>query len=428
MKISYIVPGSGDTFYCENCLRDMELIKALQNLGHKVTVVPMYLPFFLDNPDVSQDTPVFFGGLNVYLQQHFKLFRNTPRWLDKLLDSTWLLKVLAQQSGSTKADGLGGMTLSMLKGIDGNQFKELERLTNWLKNHEQPDIIHISNALLSGIAGYLKTKLNVPIVCTLQDEDEWLDAMAPPYDRLCWDMIASQSSSVDAYIAVSDYYAGVFRERAGLPGEKVHRVYIGINSDGYIKSDLKTDPPVIGYLARMSPALGLSALVDAFILIKSDRDFKDIRLRIAGGAVGSDISFVKDLKKRLLNKGMLNDVDFVTAFDKKTRIELLQSITLLSVPSPSASAFGTYILEALSAGVPVVQPDTGAFPEIINATNGGLLYKPNTSEALAIAIKSLLNDRPKMLTMSTNGRDAVLKQFNVKNMASGIAKVYQSTI
>ena len=98
MKIVQIVPGSGGTFYCENCLRDSSLAKAFRALGHDAVLVPMYLPVFTDEPEIGRDTPVFFGGINVYLQQKFSLFRKTPRWLDRLFDSRWLLNLAAKRA------------------------------------------------------------------------------------------------------------------------------------------------------------------------------------------------------------------------------------------------------------------------------------------------------------------------------------------
>ncbi len=422
------MPGSGDTFYCENCLRDMILIKALRSYGHDVVVVPMYLPFFLDTPDVTRETPVFFGGLNVYLQQQFKLFRNTPRCFDKILDSSWLLRLIAKRAESTSASGLGKMTLSMLEGKNGNQVKELKRLTAWLKGNERPDVVHISNALLSGIATHIKQELSVPVVCTLQDEDGWLDAIDKPYDKLCWDAIVDQGQNIDAFIAVSDYYASEFLSRTHLPPAKMHTVHIGINTDDYKTADLKNNQPTIGFLARMSHSLGLEILVDAFIILKKTESFNNTKLKIAGGAIGQDVPFVNMLKDRLTDEDIIDDVDFIVDFDKSSRHELLQSLSVLSVPVPALSAFGTYIIEALASGVPVVQPETGAFPELINATGGGVIYRPNTPEALADALKSLLSDKERLIALGLKGRDSVREKFNVETMASGIAKVYQSVV
>ena len=65
MKVVHIVPGSGGTFYCQNCVRDTSLVKALRRLGHDVLMVPLYLPIFTDDSNATGDTPVFFDPHNV---------------------------------------------------------------------------------------------------------------------------------------------------------------------------------------------------------------------------------------------------------------------------------------------------------------------------------------------------------------------------
>ena len=132
MKVVHIVPGSGGTFYCQNCMRDGALVQALRRAGVDTVMVPMYLPMFTDGDPVQDDTPVFFGGINVWLQQQVPFFRKTPRWLDRMFDAKWMLKRAANMEGTTAAGELGAMTLSMLKGLEGNQSKETERLIEWL--------------------------------------------------------------------------------------------------------------------------------------------------------------------------------------------------------------------------------------------------------------------------------------------------------
>ena len=86
MRIVQITPGSGDSFYCENCLRDAALVTAMRKLGHDVLMVPLYLPLQVDKSEPISNAPIFFGGVNVYLQQKSALFRKTPRWIDRLFD------------------------------------------------------------------------------------------------------------------------------------------------------------------------------------------------------------------------------------------------------------------------------------------------------------------------------------------------------
>ena len=91
-------------------------------------MVPLYLPMTLDELDQSAGTPIFFGGINVYLDQKSAWFRNAPAWLHRWLASPALLKWAAGRAARTRAADLGELTLSMMRGHEGNQARELEDL------------------------------------------------------------------------------------------------------------------------------------------------------------------------------------------------------------------------------------------------------------------------------------------------------------
>ena len=96
-------------------------------------MVPLYLPMAVDEAPTAGDTPLFYGGVNVYLQQKSALFRKSPRWLDRLFDTPSVLQLAASRAGSTEASELGDLTVSTLRGEEGRQIKELDRLSEWLK-------------------------------------------------------------------------------------------------------------------------------------------------------------------------------------------------------------------------------------------------------------------------------------------------------
>lgn len=428
MKITHIVPGAGGTFYCSNCMRDTALVRALRRQGHEVTVVPMYLPILIDADGVFDHVPVFFGGINVYLQQQFRLFRGTPRWFDKLFDLPWMLRQAAAREGTTQAAGLGPLTLSMLQGADGNQKKELRRLIGWLAAHERPDVVHISNSLLLGLAAELKRTLGVPVVCTLQDEDTWLDDIDEPYDKRCWEAMSACAGDVAAFVAVSEWYAAEMRERMGLDLGRVRVVPLGIEAEEQEPWVHSFDPPVLGYLSKMTESLGLGLLVDAFITLKENPHLRDLKLRATGGMLGADIAYVGKLKKKLAERGMESDAEFLSDFDCAHRREFLRSLSVLSVPIPGGESFGMFITEALASGVPVVQPDVGAFPEVVEATGGGVIYDHTRPEALAAALESLLLDPDRARELALRGRAAVVERFGIDRMAEGVAGVYESVL
>ena len=170
-----------------------------------MTLVPLYLPLMTDEPREAGDGLIFFGGINVYLQQKSGLFRKTPAWFDRLLDSPTLLKWAADWTGMTDEKLLGELTVSMLSGEQGQQVKELNKLVTWLASEQRPDIVCLSNALLLGMVRPIRRRLGVPIVCSLQGEDAFLDGLPEPYRQRAWSLLREHATEVDAFIAVSRY-------------------------------------------------------------------------------------------------------------------------------------------------------------------------------------------------------------------------------
>jgi glycosyltransferase involved in cell wall biosynthesis len=423
MKIAQLTPGSGDNFYCENCLRDAALVRAMRELGHDVLLLPMYLPLQAERDGQLSSSEVFFGGVNVYLQQKLSFFRKTPRWLDRIFDSQWLLKLVSKKAGMTSAKELGETTLSMLRGEHGKQVKELERLVDWLAQEENKvDIVILSNALLAGLAKQIKNKLGIPLVCLLQDEDGFLDGLGH-YSERCWSELKERASDIDLFISVSRYYADAMCSRLGISQEKVKTVYTGISLEGFEEKTEVPDPPTIGYLSRMCPQRGLDVLVDAFFLLKNKESFKDVRLNIAGGQIGPDKKFVEKLQQKLADYGIRDDVDFLDEFGREERFSFLRGLSVLSVPEKKPVAYGLYVLEALADSVPVVEPAIGVFNELAEQTGAVVLYEKNDAQGLAAALEKVLGNKDYTLQLGKAGRKAVFEKFDIKISAESLAEV-----
>jgi glycosyltransferase involved in cell wall biosynthesis len=101
----------------------------------------------------------------------------------------------------------------------------------------------------------------------------------------------------------------------------------------------------------------------------------------------------------------------------------LQTLSVLSVPATYGEAFGLYVLEALASGVPVVQPRHGAFPELVEATGGGVLCAPDDPAALAAALEEVLGTPGRAAELGARGRAAVVARFDVEHMARGMLEV-----
>ncbi len=380
MNIIQITPGAG-AMYCGNCLRDNALVAALRKMGHDVLMVPLYLPLTLDEEDQSAGTPIFFGGINVYLEQKSALFRDAPGWFRDLLASPTLLKWASGKAARTRAADLGEITLSMLRGEEGNQRRALDELIAWLKTQSKPDIICLSNALLIGFVRRLKSELRVPVVCMLQGEDGFLEGLPETHRAACWKTLAERAAEADMFVATSRYFGDLMRGRLGLPAERVRVVHNGIDLTGYADPEVQSPKskvqspteiasrkPVLGYFARMCREKGLDKLVEAYIVLRKKNRVENLKLRIGGSCGPADEPFVNSLRQRLKESEVLGDVEFCPNLDRAAKLAFLKSLSVFSVPAIYGEAFGLYVIEALAAGVPVVQPRTGAFPELIEAT------------------------------------------------------------
>jgi len=426
MRIIQITPGSGDNFYCENCLRDNLIVRALRRLGHDAILVPLYLPPQLEDTGKDNPTPIFFGGINVYLQQKLGLFCKTPRWVDKLFDSRGLLRMAAKKAGMTNAKDLGETTISMLRGEEGRQVKELDRLVDWLGSEAKPDVVCLSNALLAGLARRIKARLGAPVVCLLQDEDGFLDGLGEAYSLEAWRILRERLAEVDALIAVSEYYAQVMRKRLNLSVERVQVVHGGVEVERYEPAEAPPEAPTIGFLSRMCEEKGLDILAEAFIELKQEEKYRNIRLHIAGGQLANDVDYIQTVKNRLSAAGVIGDVQFQESFEGEDRIRFLKGLSVMSVPEREGEAFGLYLLEAMAMGVPVVQPRNGVSVELIEATGGGILYEPNDVESLAAALKDILGDAEKRSESGRRGRESVLENFDMMTSAKKLTTIYES--
>ena len=421
MKLIFLTPGTG-SYHCGVCMRDNALANELIRMGHDAIVLPMYLPLTLDEGAATSNAPVFFGGINVYLQQKFAPFRYTPRWLDRLFDSPALLRMVGKFSGMTGGSEIGELTHSMLLGEDGRQKKELNQLVAWLK-HEKPDAVWLSTALLAGLAREIRKEVDVPVFCSLQGEDTFLDSLVAPWKERCWTTLAERARDVTAFVAPSRYFGELMAGRLALRDDQVRVLPNGISLEGYNGPATAPQEPVIGFLSRLYKGKGLGLVVDAFIELKRRGRFPRVRLKCVGTTTADDERYIAEQQQKLARAGIAQDASFHTNVSREEKIAFLHEIAMLSVPAEYGEAFGLYLVEAWAAGVPVVQPKHGAFPELIEQTGAGLLFKPGKVMALADAWESLLGDPSKARELGRNGRAAVEERFSLTRLAEQLLEM-----
>jgi len=427
MRIVYLTAGTGN-FYCGSCLRDHSLAKGLRAMGHDVVIMPLYLPLVTEDHDQG-DTPIFLGGINSYLQQKFSFFRKTPRWLDRLLDSRPLLKLAAKFSGMTKPKDLGEITVATLLGVDGPQMKEFQRVLDWMKEHSKPDVVCLSNALLSGFAEPIKNQIGAKVVCSLQGEDTFIEKFPSTQRNATWDHLADQTAFVDGYVAVSEYHADIMSRQMRIPPDKLHVVPNGIDLTGFDQiKRIEDHPPTIGFLAALIPAKGLETLVDAFISLHQSQRIPQLRLHIAGSSVPGQDGFRHAMQKKLDHAGCHGSYRINTNISREEKLAFFTDLDVFSVPATYGESFGLYVLEALAAGVPVVQPDHAAFPEILAKTGGGRLCQPDNTKDLAEALANLLENREASRQLGAQGREAVFVNYTSHAMANRFEQVLNEVV
>ncbi|MGB7161118.1 MAG: glycosyltransferase family 4 protein [Tepidisphaeraceae bacterium] len=446
LSIAILAAGAGG-MYCGSCLRDHALAAALMRARHRVALVPMYTPLRTEEQSAA-DGGIFYGGVNVYLQHASALFRHTPRLLDWLLDRPALLKLAGRFGAQTPPARLGPLTLSVLRGEEGPAVKELRRLLKFLKADVRPQVVSLPNLMFIGLSRLLRRELGAPVVCELTGEDLFLEQMIEPYRSKSQEIIRERVADVSAFVATSaDYadrmsrYLDIDRQRIavvypGVPAEYVahdaaattlHERSFGSAQDGPFAS-AQDGPPTVGYVARICPEKGFGQLLDTMALLRKMPGMGDARL-IAGGYLGpGDRAWFDEVMRRAEALAPPGAIRYVGELDRRAKLELLDSIDVLSVPSVYAEAKGMYVLEAMARGVPVVQPAHGSFPELIESTGGGITTPPGDLPALAGALAELLRDPARRAALGRAGRDAVRGGFTDDHMARKMLAVYRDVI
>lgn len=408
MQIAYLTAGAAGMF-CGSCLHDNAIAKALIRLGHDTILIPTYTPIQTDEANVSSER-LFLGGLNVYLQQISPVFRYMPKWADQFLSSPRLVNWIASRAMGTSAKQLGALTVSMLQGADGKQRKEVSRLCDWLVK-QKPDVIIFSNLLIAGCISEIKRRMSCPVLVMLQGDDIFYDGLIEPYRSQSLDLLRKLTRQVDQFIVHSEFYGrkmeGMLHLRQG------HWSVIPLSLDLSDFRNLKSEPdlnrpPTVGYLARLAPEKGLHVLVDAFIDVQ--KKLPKAKLAIAGWLGKQNHDYWNEQKEKLRRAGLMNAFEYAGSVDREGKLSFLKSIDVLCVPTVYHEPKGLFVLESLAAGVPVVQPNHGAFPELITRLGGGHLVATEQPNALAERLQLVLSDLASTRELGRVGRAAVFEQ------------------
>jgi glycosyltransferase involved in cell wall biosynthesis len=447
VRIAYVSAGAAD-MYCGSCLHDNTLVAALQRLGHDAVLVPTYTPLRTDEPGVAIER-VFFGALNVYLKQIAPPLRRGWAGVERLLDRPGLVALVSRLGSATDPGRLGELTLSILRGEQGNQASELDKLTVWLRDSFRPEVVHLTNSMFAGFARRLKAELGVPVVCSVQGEELFLDGLREPSRGAVRAALAERAQDVDLFVAPSRFYADLMASYLQVERGRLKVVPLGIRLTGHGAGGAgghgawgavghgarhgaargAGEPWVVGYLGRIAPEKGLDLVAAGFRqLAAALGGAGHVRLHVAGYLPPQHRRYLRNVERQLRGWGLAGDYHYAGEVTREEKIAFLAGLDLLAVGTTYPEPKGLYVLEALANGVPVVAPRHGAFPELLAETGGGVLVAPGDPAALAAALAELLRDPGRRERLGRAGREAVHARYGDEAMAAATLALYQGLV
>lgn len=229
-----------------------------------------------------------------------------------------------------------------------------------------------------------------------------------PHRLLLHGLFVRRARHADAIVAVSRRLAddlaagGIERDRiyvipnsvAGVPAAPARAVMPAANPGRAV---------TIGVASRLMKAKGLQHLVAALPIIL--QRYPNTQLFIAGS--GRYERALRDRVRRLNLDGHVTFLGYVA-----DPMAMLHGVDIFVYPSADpGEVLPTAILEAMSAGVPVVASDVGSLPEVVSNEQTGILTPAGDSAALAHAVLDLLDNPPFAATLAESGRALVQSRY-----------------
>jgi glycosyltransferase involved in cell wall biosynthesis len=426
MKIVHLLAGAGP-MYCGSCIHGNTLAAGLRKAGADVLLAPLYTPLRTDEESVSIDR-LGMGGINVYLDARVPLWRRMPAFVRKLLDRPSLVSWVARRGGSTRPELLGELAVAMFRGDDGPLKNDVEQLMDWLHAEIRPDVVHLSNVMLAGLARPIRERLGAPVIATLSGEDGFLEKLPAPYYAQARAELRARAGDLSGLVAMCGYYADFMSGYLAVPRSTIDVIRPGLNLEGYSRSrGARTNDGrmTIGYFSRICPDKGLHLLVEAVRAMHETANLPPWRLCVAGYLDRADRGYLAKLEKQMIQWGLGQAFTYFGELDLAHKISFFESLDVLCLPSLIRESKGLPVLEAWACGVPVVLPDHGTFSEMVADTGGGLLYDPQRPEALAAALGRILREPEFASECGRNAQRAVHERYTSPRESQEVLALYE---
>ncbi|GIX04720.1 MAG: glycosyl transferase family 1 [Planctomycetaceae bacterium] len=421
MKHLAIVTAGGAGMYCGSCIYDNTWARALKQAGWQVTLIPLYTPLTLDDRDETS-TRIFYGGINVYLDEYLPGWKFLPRWLTRWLDAPWLLRLVSQRGVSNQAAELGRLTVDLLKGAAGPQAVEGAQFVRFISRELRPDLVCFSNLMLAAEIDRLKAEWGGPVWSLLQGDDIFLEGLLPDYREQAVTLLRQIASRLDGVITHGRAYAQQMSELLRLPIERFRLLPLAIDCAPHSGRPRPAAPPyTIGYFARIAPEKGFREFCQAAAVLRRQRS--DVRF-LTGGYLPPQHRGYFEQAANLMERWPESWEYAGSPMSVEEKSRLLQRFDLLSVPAPYHDPKGLYVLEAWANGVPVVVPKHGHLGELLTEIPAGLTVDQLSPETLAETWSQLLDDETKRRQLAELGWRKVRERHDLPAVAQATAHLF----
>ncbi|GGR86396.1 MULTISPECIES: glycosyltransferase family 4 protein [Streptomyces] len=289
-------------------------------------------------------------------------------------------------------------------------FLSAARVRRWL--HEGAfDVVHIHEPTSPSLGLLTCWAASGPIVATFHTSNPRSRAMIAAYA-----ILQAALEKISARIAVSEYARRTLVEHLG--GDAVV-IPNGVDVDFFAEAEPRPEwqGGTIGFIGRIDePRKGLPVLMRALPRILAARP--ETRLLVAGR--GDEEAAVADLPEELRPR-----VEFLGMISDQDKARLLRSVDLYVAPNTGGESFGIILVEAMSAGAPVLASDLDAFVQVLDQGEAGEVFANEDADALAEAAVRLLGDPARLAELRARG-SAHVRRFDWSTVGADILSVYET--
>jgi glycosyltransferase involved in cell wall biosynthesis len=419
MRIAYLVAGAG-RMHCGACAHDFLMVSHLRKLEHDVRVLPLYTPFWSDLGSLSDEAPVYMGGIGLYLRTMRPRLARLLHPLRKMLDSRFALSMATRRAIQTDARELGPLTLSVLQGLQGPHAEEFGRVMAILERQPRPEAVILTNSLFAPFAPMIRKQLQVPVITHFQGEDSFVMSLPDPYCEQAIALLRQSAEALSGVICPSDSGMQQASLLLQLPREKLHIVPAPVDMSHFaVRKEAPAEPFTVGYLSVVRPAKGLDVLIRAMQQL-GDSTTAPLRLLIAGQVL--DAAYAKEMRRLAQTLVPRVIVEFMGEVTQEEKARLIHRSHIFCMPTRIHEARAMAAMEAMACGVPVAVPRLGVLPELV-AAGGGFVYEPEDAPSLAQVLRRVLGNRELLAAASAQAQTTIRQQHNPQEVAGQLDTV-----